>query len=177
VDPSVEALDGIFLYNIDDFSRIVAETLASRARESERAQAIIDTEAKSYDRWADAEQATPTVVALRSRIRGALRAELERSLRGRLRHLGAPERAALDAMLEASVNRLLHLPTTRLRQAAALESLDSPGLPELASALERLFALDEEGDVGLEVSPDPELEASSEPGEASAEIAKAGSSR
>jgi glutamyl-tRNA reductase len=181
VDPSVETLDGIFLYNIDDFSRIVAETLASRARESERAQAIIDDAARSYDRWADAEQATPTIVALRTRIRGALRLELERSLSGRLRHLGSAERAALDTMLEASVNRVLHQPTTRLRQAASVETLDGPGFPELNSALERLFALNEEADDGIESLPsnpapsDPDsglTEATSDPHATSGEVPK-----
>lgn len=150
VDPGVEDLDGIFLYNIDDFSRVVAETLASRERESERAREIIDEEAKSYDRWADAEQAKPTIVALRARLRGALRAELERSLNGRLRHLGAAERAALDTMLEASVNRLSHLPTTRLRSAASSETLDSPSFSDMNAALDRLFALSEDGADGLD---------------------------
>jgi glutamyl-tRNA reductase len=184
VDPAIDSLDGVFLYNIDDFSRVVAETLASRARESERAQSIIDGEARSFDRWADAEQATPTVVALRSRIRGALRAELGRSLSGRLRHLGAAERAALETMLEASVNRILHQPTTRLRQAAALESLDAPSFPELCSALEHLFALNEEGDEALGAppsgptysSPDHGLqEATSDPNATSGEVMKLGS--
>jgi len=143
VDPAIEALDGVFLYNIDDLSRVVSESLASRWREAERAQAIIDTEARTFDRWAGAEQATPTVVALRAHIRGALRTELERSLGGRLRHLGGPERAALDTMLEAAVNRILHRPTTRLRQAASLESFDGQAFPELAAALEGLFGLGE----------------------------------
>ncbi len=154
VNPEVEELDGIFLYNIDDFSRVVSETLASRVRESERALQIIDEEAKSYDRWADAEQAKPTIVALRARMRGALRAELERSLSGRLRHLGAAERAALETMLEASVNRLSHLPTTRLRQAASSETLDSPSFADMSAAIDRLFALSEEAaDVDAPGSP------------------------
>jgi len=153
VDPAIEKLDGTYLYNIDDFSRIVSESLASRWREAERAQAIIDGEAKGFDRWADGEQATPTIVALRERIRGALRVELDRSLGGRLRHLGGPDRAALETMLEASVNRLLHLPTTRLRRAASLESLDAPSFPELTAALTSLFALGEDDVATAELEP------------------------
>jgi hypothetical protein len=59
-------------------------------------------------------------------------------------------------MLEASVNRLLHLPTTRLRQAASLESLEGVGFPELAGALDTLFALTEgatEGELASEPAP------------------------
>jgi glutamyl-tRNA reductase len=145
-------LDGL---SPDDFSRVVSESLASRWREAERAREIIDAEAKSFDRWVDGEQATPTIVALRARIRGSLRTELDRTLGGRLRHLAGPDRAALETMLEASVNRLLHLPTTRLRQAASLESLEAPSFPELATALDTLFALTEgaaEGELASEPS-------------------------
>ncbi len=177
VDPVIEELDGVFLYNIDDFSRIVSESLASRWREAERAQAIIDSEAKGFDRWADGEQATPTIVALRARIRGALRTELDRSLGGRLRHLAAADRAALETMLEASVNRLLHLPTTRLRQAASLESLDSPSFPELTAALDSLFSLSDETagadlDAGNGIEEPPSLDDDDAP---SGEVAKLGS--
>jgi glutamyl-tRNA reductase len=150
VSPAVDGLDGVFLYNIDDFSRLVGESLATRTREAERASAIIDEEAKAFDRWADAEQATPLVVSLRARIRAALGVELERSLRGKLRHLGSVERAALETMLDASVNRVLHTPTTRLRDAAADQSLDGSAFGELVVAVDRLFALSEE----LEEAPD-----------------------
>jgi glutamyl-tRNA reductase len=150
VSPAVDGLDGVFLYNIDDFSRLVGESLATRSREAERASAIIDEQAIRFDRWVDAEQATPLVVSLRSRIRAALGVELERSLRGKLRHLGAAERAALETMLDASVNRVLHTPTTRLRDAAADQSLEAPGFAELAAAVDRLFALGEE----LDETPD-----------------------
>jgi len=142
VNPEIESLDGIFLYNVDDLSRIVSESLLTRGREAVQAFSIIDEEARSFDRWADAEQATPLIVALRERIRGALKFELERSLRGRLRHLGAPERDALDTMVDAAVNRLLHEPTTRLRQAASVGELDTLAFPELSAALEHAFALD-----------------------------------
>ena len=156
VSPEIQGRDGVFLYNIDDFSQIVAESLKSRSREAAQAQAIIDAEAKSLDRWADAAQATPLIVALRERIRAALRAELGRSLKGRLRHLGGPEREALDTMLDAAVNRLLHVPTTRLRDAATLAGLDTPSLPELAGALEHVFALDE--DMASSESEESDLE-------------------
>ena len=144
VSPKVQGRDGVFLYNIDDLSQVVSESLKTRSREAALAQEIIDAEVRSFDRWADAEQATPLIVALRERIRTALGIELGRSLKGRLRHLGQSERDALDTMLDAAVNRLLHLPTTRLRESAALADLDTPSLAELTTAIEHVFALDED---------------------------------
>ena len=161
VDPAIEDLDGVFLYNVDDFSRIVAQSLETRTREAERAQAIIEAEARDFDRWVEGEQATPTVVALRRRIRGALRVEVERSLRGRLKHLGEAEREALATMVDAAVNRLLHEPTMRLREAATGDATDIAGFPELASALERLFSLNQRLDD--EPMADDESDPSSDP--------------
>ena len=163
VSPKVQGRDGVFLYNIDDLSQVVADSLKTRSREALQAQEIIDAEAKSFDRWADAEQATPIIVALRERIRAALGAELARSVKGRLRHLGAAEREALETMLDASVNRLLHGPTTRLREAATLADLDTPSLVELTAAIEHVFALDEDPEADLALS---EPRASAAPGAA-----------
>ena len=76
VEPRIEELDGEFLYNIDDLSKVVSETLSTRSREAASAEAIVGREAEGYDRWADAEQATPTIVALRTRLSAALEEEL-----------------------------------------------------------------------------------------------------
>jgi glutamyl-tRNA reductase len=60
IDPRIEKLDGVYLYNVDDLQAQVQQSLSARSREAERAEAIVVSEAKGYDRWADAEQATPT---------------------------------------------------------------------------------------------------------------------
>jgi glutamyl-tRNA reductase len=144
IDPRVEKLDGIYLYNVDDLTAQVKESLSARSREAERAEAIVVGEARGYERWADAEQATPTIVALRTRLREALDVELNRSLRGRLRHLSEEDRSALVKMVEASINRVLHGPTLRLRQAASARSADTLSLDQLAAALDELFELSQE---------------------------------
>lgn len=164
VDPRIEELDGEFLYNIDDLSKVVSETLSTRSREATSAEAIVGREAEGYDRWADAEQATPTIVALRTRLSTALEEELSRSLRGKLKHLATEDRAALGKMLESAVNRLLHQPTIRLRQAALDRSPETLSLEQLSAAISELFALDAEGE--LSSSPDnaqPDSELPSRP--------------
>jgi glutamyl-tRNA reductase len=159
IDPRVEKLDGVYLYNVDDLTAQVRESLSARSREAERAEAIVVSEALGYERWADAEQATPTVVALRSRLRAALELELGRSLRGRLKHLGEEERVALAKMVEASVNRVLHGPTLRLRQAASMRAPEALSLEQLASALAELFDLSS----SAPVVDDAEMSAEDEP--------------
>lgn len=142
VDPRIEELDGEFLYNIDDLSKVVSDSLSTRSREAASAEAIVGREAEGYDRWADAEQATPTIVLLRARLTASLEAELSRSLRGKLKHLSAEDRAALIKMVESAVNRLLHQPTVRLRQAALERTQDTLSLEQLSSAVAELFSFD-----------------------------------
>ncbi len=141
VDPRSNAIDGVFLYNIDDFSRVVSETLAHRSREAEHAAEIVEQETHDYERWADAEQATPTIVQLRALLRRTLAFELDRSLKGRLKHLGPQEREALEIMIEAAENRLLHGPTMRLRRAAMERDGADLSFEELSLALSELFDL------------------------------------
>jgi len=162
VEPRIEELDGEFLYNIDDLSKVVSETLSSRSREAASAEAIVGREAEGYDRWADAEQATPTIVALRARLSAALEEELSRSFRGKLKHLSPDDRAAVSKMLESSVNRILHQPTLRLRQAALERASDTLSLEQLSTAISELFSFDAESEASS--SPDNAAEPSeSEP--------------
>lgn len=123
VDPRVNELDGVFLYNVDDLSKVVAESLKSRELHAELAEQIVASEAAGYDRWAEGEQVTPVVVALRARMRATFLAEVERSLGGRLKHLSEAEREAFSAMVESALNKLLHRPTTLLRKMASDEGL------------------------------------------------------
>jgi glutamyl-tRNA reductase len=148
IDPLIGEIDGMFVYNIDDFERLVAESLSGRQREAQRAEQIVHEQVLGWERWNEAAQATPTIVALRARLRAVLVNELDRSLRSRLKHLGAAERDALTAMVEAALNKMLHTATVRLRDAALERSgLEVDRLERLVQSLSELFALDRDLDL------------------------------
>ncbi len=140
VDPRVNELENVYLYDIDDLSRVVAETLAGRAAEAERAEAIVADEAKSFALRRSREAVTPVIVGLRERARQVLAAELDKTLRSRLKHLADDEavKTALDGMIAAQVNKLLHEPTTRLKELAMRDQGD-----DAAQLLCELFDLEE----------------------------------
>ncbi|MFO0628702.1 MAG: hypothetical protein U0325_24215 [Polyangiales bacterium] len=79
--------------------------------------------------------AGPTIAAIRQRYRAAAQAEVERSFATRLKHLGAEDRKAVEAMIEAYTNKALHAPTMALRAAG------SAGDDALLDAARRLFDL------------------------------------
>ena len=150
IDPRTERLDSVFLYNVDDLSQIVAETMSSRRREAELAEQIVAAEVERYERGVCAEQVTPTIVALRQQLSLTLHTELQRSLRSRLKHLGDEERDALGCMLESSVKKVLHGPTCYLRQLAS-EQPEGSDLDECVQLLHDLFGLGEQS--GEESTP------------------------
>lgn len=136
VEPAVHKLDNVYLYDVDDLSRLVADSVSGRAAEAEKAQRIVAIELEAFDAWVKTRSIKPAIVALRARTRAVLLGELERSLKGRLRHLPPSDRDALSAMLEAATNKLLHGPTTQLKSMAA-----SPRSAEIVAALREVFDL------------------------------------
>ena len=154
IDPRAENLDSVFVYNVDDLSQIVADTLSSRRREAEQAEAIVEHEVQGYDRWAEASQLTPFIVALRRHVSGVFEAELDKSLRSKLKHLSVEDREALQRMQDAALKKLLHHPSQHLRALAAQRD---DRVVDLVAALSELFPLEGEEDSAAEAADD-ELE-------------------
>ena len=136
VDPRVGDLDNVYLYNVDDLERIVAEGTSTRAAATAAAEKVLVEEFDAYQREQRVRTSAPAITALRQRFKDAARAELERSLAKPLKHLGADERKSLEVMLDAMVNKLLHAPTIALRKQA-----DTPEGARHEEALRALFDL------------------------------------
>ncbi len=146
VEPSVHRIDNVYVYNVDDLEQQVVEGLRARHAEVEAAESIVEKELAEFQSWARGLNATPAVVALRAKTRAVLMAELERSLSGRLKHLGEGDRAALLQMMESATNKLLHTATTRLKATASAGGTGTEGtddVGELVRALTYLFDLPE----------------------------------
>jgi glutamyl-tRNA reductase len=141
VDPAVHAIGNVYVYDVDDLEREVARGMKARHAEVAAAEKIVADELAKFLVWTRGLEVQPTVVAMRAKTRAVLFSELERSLGGRLKHLTEGDRAALTQMLEASVNKLLHALTTRLKARAA----EGDDAGDLASAIRYLFDLQEVG--------------------------------
>jgi glutamyl-tRNA reductase len=118
LDPAIAELDGCYLYDIDDLEQIVAETLSGRRREADRAEGIVAAEAEKFHEWHASLDVLPAITSLRARAEEIREAELQKaeSLLGRL---DDSQRRAVEAVTAQIVNKLLHLPTVRMKQAAA----------------------------------------------------------
>lgn len=138
LDPAIGELDGCYLFDIDDLEAIVAETLVGRRREAERAESLVAAEAEKFHEWHAALDVVPAIASLRARAEEIREGELRKAdaLLGRL---DESQRRAVEAVTTQIVNKLLHLPTVRMKEAAAAAD---GGL--YAEAVRHLFGLGEE---------------------------------
>ncbi len=138
VEPSVGELEGCFLYDIDDLEAVVAESLAGRRREAERAETIVAAEAVRFREWQASLDVVPAIASLREHAEAIRTAELAKA-EARLGGLSESERRTVESLTSQIVNKLLHGPIVRAKEAAALEGVG------YADALRHLFGLDEDG--------------------------------
>lgn len=117
VEPAVGDEPNVFLYNIDDLRQIVDDSLEKRHAEMPKAEAIVDGMAGEFWAWYSSLAVVPTIRDLRSKGEVVRQMELEKTLR-RLAHLPAEDQQAIDTLTRSLLNKLLHTPTVRLREAA-----------------------------------------------------------
>jgi glutamyl-tRNA reductase len=141
-DPRIAELDGVFAYDIDDLEKVVAANLAERAKAAEQAGRIVEHEAVQFETWLRTQGVVPTIKALRERFAQVAEGELQKTLDGltRREHTPAQQREAIQRLVQLVVNKLLHAPTTALRES----TVDEAALR--AEVLCELFGLDPDGD-------------------------------
>ncbi len=139
LDPRINGIDGCYLYDIDDLEQVVKESVAGRREEAVRAEEIVVEETEKFRAWQASLDVVPAIASLRALAEGIRAGELERA-RGLLGSLSENERRAVESLTSQIVNKLLHLPTVRMKEAAAA----SDGLI-YAEAVRHLFGLGEEG--------------------------------
>ncbi len=117
VDPEMNKLDGIFVYDIDDLQQAVASHVADRQKEAELADNIINAEVKRFHARLQALEVVPTIVSLQDHLETIRQAEIDR-VRGRLGPLSPEQELAVDALTRGIVNKIMHTPISTLKTAA-----------------------------------------------------------
>jgi glutamyl-tRNA reductase len=117
VDPGMNDLDGIFVYDVDDLQQVAAAHMQERSRQAEDAEMLIVAEVERFHRRLRAVNATPAIVALQRRGEEIRRSELVR-VQARLGALTPDQAAAIEALTRGLVNKFLHPPMQALKQAA-----------------------------------------------------------
>ncbi len=115
VDPAINALENVYLYNIDDLQNVVANHKEARAQEAEKAEAIIELEIKRFYEAIERMKVGPMIESLQEKAETARQMELSR-LSKRLKNVTAEEMAEIERATESLVRKILHDPIQFLKE-------------------------------------------------------------
>ena len=133
VDPEMNKLDGIFVYDIDDLQQVVASHISDRRAEADRAEAIVQLEVDRFQARLQTLDVVPTIVSLQEHLETVRQAEIDR-VRGRLGMLTPEQEMAIEALSRGIINKIMHTPITTLKSAAR-ESSESTTIVDLVRKL------------------------------------------
>ena len=136
VEPAVNDLENIYLFDIDDLKQVVEENLGRRKQEALRAEKIVEEEVLKFERWLRELAVYPTIKALRKKIEAIRKRELEKTF-SRL-DLSPKEREAIEILTEALIQKVLHDPISYLKSGYHREGR------EAIAAVRRIFNLDQD---------------------------------
>jgi glutamyl-tRNA reductase len=116
VDPSLNEVEGCFVYDIDDLQQVATANLADRSREAAAAETIVSREVEKYEQRLHSRDAVPAIKALQQQAEQLRQAELARS-QSKLAALTPEQREAVEALTRSLTAKLLHPQLTALRES------------------------------------------------------------
>ena len=117
IEPSVNDLDNVFLYDIDDLEEVVEANLRERRKLAERAEALVAEEVDRMMARLRVAEVTPTIVALQKLLEEIGAGELEK-IRRKYGPLTSHHEEAFTALTRGIINKVAHGPITELRSQA-----------------------------------------------------------
>ena len=137
VDPAINRLNNIYVYDIDDLKGVIEENIEDRQRAAIKGERIVDEAVIRFRQWYDSLDVVPTIVGLRRKFEAVIRGEVARTCLGGA--AGGVDEAALDKMVNALVNKILHDPTTILKREEG-----HGNKAQLLAAVRKLFKMDDD---------------------------------
>ena len=116
VDPQVNSIDNIYLYDIDDLQEVAAANIKGRQQEASRAEGIVAAAVEQFCRWYQSLEVIPTIIALKEKMERIRQKEVDKMLVS-FPNLSARERQAMEDLSKTIVNKILHNPITLLKKA------------------------------------------------------------
>ena len=140
-------LPDVYLYNVDDLADVIEEGRQRRVAAAGEAEGIIDQQVAEFMAWMRGRRVSSVIVGVRESAAGA-RDEVLAKARRRLQS-GEPADEVVEYVARTLTNKLLHAPSTGIREAGAGDRQD------IVEAARVLFGL-AEGDGDPAFEPDPE---------------------
>jgi glutamyl-tRNA reductase len=114
LDPKLNELDNVYLYDIDNLKDVVDVNKAEREKEAGKAERIVEEETLKFMHWLEGMEVTPTIVEMRRKVDDIRQGEIDKTLAS-LGELSSKQRKSIEAMAGAITNKILHNPILFLK--------------------------------------------------------------
>jgi len=138
VEPRVNDLGNVYVYDIDDLKGVVEINIAQRMEEAVKAERIVQEEVIKFEKWIKTLEVVPTIVSIREKAEAIRQAEIKRSLSS-LGHLDPSQRKAIETLTLSLAEKIISDPIVVLKRKA-----DRPTRDTYLDIARRLFNLDQE---------------------------------
>lgn len=115
IEPGVNDLENVYLYDIDDLQVVVAANMKEREKEAENAMSLIHHEVTKFNNWIESLDAVPTIIEIRKNVEIIRKEEVDKTLK-KISHLSDQDKQIIDQMSGSMINKILHKPTIKLKQ-------------------------------------------------------------
>lgn len=137
VEPRVNDLGNVFVYDIDDLKSVVEVNRSQRQDEAVRAERIVEEEVLRFERWLKTLGVVPTIVSLKEKVEAIRKAEISKSM-GSLGALTPDQRHSIEVLTASIAEKIIHDPIVTLKRKA-----DRPSRDQVLDMTRQLFKLDE----------------------------------
>jgi glutamyl-tRNA reductase len=139
VEPRVNELDNVYVYDIDDLKGIVEDNIAHRKDEAVKAERIVQEEVLKFEKWLTTLEVVPTIISLREKAEDIRQAEIKRSLSLLGGTLTPSQRKAIEALTVSLSEKIINDPILVLKKLAHRSRRDT-----YVDMTRRLFKLDQD---------------------------------
>ena len=115
IEPQVEQLDDVYLYTVDDLEEVIQDNIKARQNAADLAQDIVDQEMHNWASKQRELKVVDTIRAFRDSVESIRDAEIAKALEALER--GQDSSQVINTLARNLTNKLLHKPTTKLKQA------------------------------------------------------------
>jgi glutamyl-tRNA reductase len=147
IDPRIEELENVYLYDIDDLNGILDENIKSRKQNTKKAEEIINGRVLRFSHWLEELKVFPTIVELKNRFELIKNQEIDKAFR-KLDLQNSNQKEIIDNMASAMVSKLLHSPLSNLKKQSSnyASSVYVDAITKLFDLKTNLSLVDDESD-------------------------------
>lgn len=141
IDPAVNDLENVYLYDIDDLRDLSEEHLANRLQEAEKARAIVEEEVEKFEAWLAQLDRSPLITQIVQKLEEMRTREVKKAL-SRMKQVDDETAKQIDSVTRSIVNKMIH---------PHLKMIKQNGNPVVLDMMKNLFSY--EGDDETDVDP------------------------